>query len=149
MRERGFTLVELVIVLAIGGLLAGIVVAALQQHIAKSRQVQAILDLKEISEKIRLIDKTSGALPATLAAAGFGAKLDPWSRPYEYLDIRAAGTSQARKDKKLKPLNSDFDLYSMGPDGLTNKSLVNSSSRDDIVRARDGAFIGTAEEFDP
>lgn len=149
MRQRGFTLVELVIVLAIGGLLAAVVVSALQQYIAKSRQVQAILDLKEMSEKIRLIDKSGGALPATLADAGFGAKLDPWSRPYEYLNIRVAGTSQARKDKKLKPLNSDFDLYSMGPDGLTNKSLVNSKSRDDIVRARDGAFIGTAEEFDP
>ncbi len=149
MRPRGFTLVELMIVLAIGGLIATIVVSALQRHIEKSRQIQAILDLKEMSEKIRQLDKSGGALPAALADAGYGGKLDPWGRPYEYLDIRVAGTSQARKDKKLKPLNSDFDLYSMGPDGLTNKSLVNARSRDDVVRARDGGFIGTAEEFDP
>ena len=149
MRARGFTLVEIMIVLAIGGLLGAIVLSALQQHLVKSRQIQAILDLKEMSEKIRQLDKSTGALPATLADAGFGARLDPWSRPYEYLNIRVAGTSQARKDKKLKPLNSDFDLYSMGPDGLTNKSLNNSKSRDDLVRARDGGFIGTAEEFDP
>ncbi len=107
MRARGFTLVEVMIVLAIAGLLAAIVLAGLQQHI------------------------------------------DPWGRPYQYLNIRVSGTSNARKDKKLKPLNSDFDLYSMGPDGLTNKSLNNAKSRDDVVRARDGGFIGTAEEFDP
>ena len=149
MRARGFTLVEVMIVLAIAGLLAAIVLAGLQQHIEKSRQVQAILDLKEMSEKIRQLDKTGGALPATLADAGYGTRLDPWGRPYEYLNIRVSGTSNARKDKKLKPLNSDFDLYSVGPDGLTNKSLNNASSRDDVVRARDGGFIGTAEEFDP
>ena len=49
----------------------------------------------------------------------------------------------------LAPLNSDFDLYTVGPDGITHASLGNSASRDDIVRARDGGFIGTAEEFDP
>ena len=32
---------------------------------------------------------------------------------------------------------------------LRNASLANAVSRDDIVRARDGGFIGTAEEFDP
>jgi general secretion pathway protein G len=46
-------------------------------------------------------------------------------------------------------LNSDFDLYSVGRDGLTAASLLNSKSRDDVVRARDGSFVGTAQEFDP
>ena len=59
------------------------------------------------------------------------------------------GNGHARKDKVLKPLNSDFDLYSVGPDGQTQASLTSSVSRDDVVRARDGAFIGTAAEFDP
>ena len=31
----------------------------------------------------------------------------------------------------------------------TAASLGSSNSRDDVIRARDGAFIGTAEEFDP
>ena len=147
---RGFTLVELVIVLAIAAIIIGITVPALQQYIERSRRVQAILDLKEMSTKIRELDKTAGALPNSLADAGYGGKADPWGRPYEYFNLRtAAGNGQARKDKKLAPLNSDFDLYSVGPDGLTQASLGHASSRDDIVRARDGGFIGTAEEFDP
>jgi len=147
---RGFTVVELVIVLAIAGIIVAISVPALQQYIERSRRVQAILDLKEMSTKIRDIDKTTGALPNSLADAGFAGRTDPWGRSYEYFNLRAAtGNGQARKDKKLAPLNSDFDLYSVGPDGLTQASLGHASSRDDIVRARDGGFIGTAEEFDP
>jgi len=61
----------------------------------------------------------------------------------------AHGNGQARQDKILRPLNSDFDLYSIGPDGLTLPSLAKPESRDDIVRARDGAFVGPASEFDP
>ena len=75
---------------------------------------------------------------------------DPWNHPYEYLNLRTGeGNGISRKDKKLAPLNSDFDLYTVGPDGITNTSLLHAASRDDIVRARDGGFIGTAEEFDP
>jgi general secretion pathway protein G len=66
-----------------------------------------------------------------------------------FYDIRVNGTGGARRDHKLSPLNSDFDLYSVGRDQQTAASLADSRSRDDIVRARDGGFIGTAEEFDP
>ncbi len=79
-----------------------------------------------------------------------GGKADPWGHPYEYFNlITAKGNGQARKDKKLAPLNTDFDLYSVGPDGQTAASLVNKASRDDTVRARDGGFIGLASDFDP
>ena len=89
-------------------------------------------------------------LPDTLADVSLDTKVDPWNRPYQYFNLRTAkGNGQARKDKKLAPLNSDFDLYSVGPDGLTAAQLNNSKSRDDVVRARDGGFLGTAEEFDP
>ena len=149
-RAGGFTVVELVIVLAIAGILVAIAFPAVQEYIEKSRRTQAILDIKEMSEAIRASDKTSGALPASLAAAGYANKTDPWGNAYQYFNLRdSVGNGVARKDKKLAPLNSDFDLYSIGPDGLTQASLGNANSRDDIVRARDGAFIGTAQEFDP
>jgi general secretion pathway protein G len=149
-RVGGFTVAELVIVLAIAGILVAIAFPAVQEYIEKSRRTQAILDIKEMSEAIRASDKTSGALPASLAAAGYANKTDPWGNAYQYFNLRdSVGNGVARKDKKLAPLNSDFDLYSIGPDGLTQASLGNASSRDDIVRARDGAFIGTAQEFDP
>jgi len=149
-RAQGFTVVELVIVLAIAGIIIAMTIPAVQEYIEKSRRTQAILDIKEMSEKIRSTDKSTGVLPNALADVGFGGKTDPWGNAYQYYNLRAGtGNGVARKDKRLAPLNSDFDLYSIGPDGLTQASLGHASSRDDVVRARDGAFIGTAQEFDP
>jgi general secretion pathway protein G len=52
-----------------------------------------------------------------------------------------------RKDGKLNPLNTDFDLYSLGRDGESRETLNARPSRDDIVRANNGAFIGLAEDY--
>ena len=146
----GFTFVELLLVLAIIAIIFAIAVPAMQTYIDRGRRAQAIMDLQEMSDAIKKLDKTTGLLPATLAAAGFTNRLDPWGNAYEYRNLRTGtGNGIARKDKKLSPLNSDFDLYAVGPDRVTNASLLHADSRDDIVRARDGLFIGTAEEFDP
>ena len=45
------------------------------------------------------------------------------------------------------PLNTDYDLYSMGRDGKSKTPLTASESHDDIVRALDGEFVGLASEF--
>jgi general secretion pathway protein G len=55
----------------------------------------------------------------------------------------------ARKRQNEFPITTDFDLYSMGPDGETHQNLLNSKSRDDIVRADEGAFVGKASTYDP
>lgn len=150
MAMRGFSLVEMVIAIAIGGILVAIVVPAIQGSMEKGRISQAVLEIGDMSTAIRKKAKSSGTLPDSLGAAGFGGRVDPWGRPYEYFNlVSSKGNGQARKDKKLAPLNSDFDLYSVGSDGQTAASLVNAKSRDDIVRARDGGFIGLASDFDP
>jgi general secretion pathway protein G len=75
--------------------------------------------------------------------------LDPWGNEYQYLNIRAAGGGVGgfRKDGNLNPLNTDFDLYSMGADGSSAGPLSAKKSRDDIVRANNGAFIGLGEDY--
>jgi len=45
------------------------------------------------------------------------------------------------------PLNTDYDLYSQGPDGQSVSPLTAAKSRDDIIRANNGDFIGTAEDY--
>lgn len=149
-QERGFTIVEMVMVALVIGLIFAVAVPMYSRYILKSRVVEATVDIGEMSKKIRAYELANGALPSTLADAGYSGKTDPWGFAYEYKNlVTSTGNGQARKDKKLAPLNSDFDLYSVGPDGMTQSSLGHSSSRDDIVRARDGKFVGLAEEFDP
>jgi general secretion pathway protein G len=54
---------------------------------------------------------------------------------------------QARKDHNLVPINSDFDLFSPGPDGKSTGPLTAKASRDDIVRGSDGAYVGPAKDY--
>ena len=149
MIARGFTAIELVIVLLILAVLVWIGVPSYQSYIARSHVVDAVTTVSRISKDIHDYEVRTGALPATLADVNYAGRLDPWGRPYVYLNLRATHGAGGRKDKSLKPINSDFDLYSVGPDGVTAASLNNSASRDDVLRARDGGFYGTAEEFDP
>lgn len=150
MPDRGFTLVEIVIVIAIAGILVWIGVPVVQGYMDRARVAQAVTEIGDMSTKIRAQIRSKGALPDSLDAAGFGGRADPWGHPYQYLNLfTSKGNGVARKDKKLAPLNSDFDLYSVGADGDTAASLVNAKSRDDVVRARDGGFIGLASDFDP
>jgi general secretion pathway protein G len=149
-RCRAFTLVEMLLVLAIAGVVLAIALPSYQSYVMRGRVAQAKVDISDIQATIKRYEKSKGELPDDLNIVGLATKTDPWGRGYAYYNIRTGhGNGIARKDKKLAPLNSDFDLYSIGPDAVTHASLGNSASRDDIVRARDGAFVGTAEEFDP
>jgi len=57
------------------------------------------------------------------------------------------GIGGARKDRFLVPINSDFDLYSMGVDGESVGPLTAIKSHDDIIRANDGGYYGLASNF--
>ena len=78
-----------------------------------------------------------------------GGLLDPWTHPYQYLRINGANIkgSSLRKDKSLVPVNTDFDLYSMGKDGASVSPFTAKQSRDDIVRANNGKFVGLAADY--
>jgi general secretion pathway protein G len=73
--------------------------------------------------------------------------LDPWGAPYVYLNLDGVPIGLMRKDQALVPINSDYDLYSKGPDGASVAPLTAVTSRDDIVRANNGSFIGIASDY--
>lgn len=57
--------------------------------------------------------------------------------------------SQIRLDQLGDSLNSDYDLYSCGKDGASAPSIDDPLSLDDVVRGRDGAYIGPVSQFEP
>ena len=77
-----------------------------------------------------------------------GTLRDPWGKPYQYLVVaKAKGKGKLRKDRFLVPISSDFDLYSMGPDGKSVPPLTAKVSQDDISRANEGGYVGLASEY--
>lgn len=144
-RRAGFTLIELLTAMAVLGLIAAIAGPTYSAHVNRGRTAKAIADIKSIEMGLERFLTARGRYPATLAEAGI-ALTDPWGRAYRYLNMDGAKVGQVRKDKSLHPLNTDYDLYSVGPDGKTATPLTAQISRDDIIRARNGSFVGPAKD---
>ena len=149
-RGSGWTIVEMLMVIAIIGVLASVALPKYQDYRERVRVAQAITDIAAINTRIRLRMNDIRNPPGSLAEMGLDSLRDPWGRPYQYL--RLAGlkgiAGKARKNKNLVPLNSDFDLYSMGKDGKSAGPLTAQASRDDVILANDGRFIGLASDYE-
>lgn len=149
----GFTLVEILVVIAVMAILATLAIPAYSQYVDKARNARAVAEIRGLDESITsYYSDHSNQYPAALADLGGVVLTDPWGQAYQYLKIEGAnltGKGSLRKDKFLNPLNSDYDLYSMGKDGLSQRPLTAAKSRDDIVRANNGRFVGLASDFDP
>ena len=147
-RSAGFTLIELMVSIAILGTLVGIGIPAYTNYIYKARIAKAIGEISVLQKEIMAYEAVNETLPDDLNAIGRGELLDPWGNPYEYLNITTAmGLGGVRKDRFLVPLNTDFDLYSMGKDGESKAPLTAAASFDDILRANNGRYIGLASAF--
>lgn len=143
----GFTLIELILVVAIIGVLASIAIPAYQDYQEKARIYGAVTDITSMAAKIEAYYQDAREYPDSLAEIGLGGKLDPWGRPYQYLNLLKYGNGGARRDKFLNPLNSDFDLYSSGKDGATRLPISQRDSLDDVIRINDGKFVDLASKF--
>jgi general secretion pathway protein G len=146
--QDGFTLIELLIIFALIGIIAAIAVPNLVQVFEKARLKRAALDIQMIELDLSDYTRTYDELPDSLADLHEQLPLDPWGRPYRYLVFRGPGwRSQARKDRFLVPINSEYDLYSVGKDGESKPPLQNKVSRDDFIRANDGAYLGLGRDY--
>lgn len=145
---RGFTLIELTLVVAVVAVLALLAFPKYADYKERVRVTQARQDIVLMSVTIALYWNDARDYPSSLAVVGLDSRLDPWGRPYRYLNLQGGhGHGHARKDHSLVPINTDFDLYSMGPDGRSAPPLTAQHSRDDIVRANNGQFVGVASTY--
>ena len=185
-RARGFTFIEVMVAVAIVGVLASIAGSSYAKYVEKAKVARAIAEMQGIAKHLDAAVVDDGGPPASLADLAIPIPPDPWGHPYEYLQIAGnlppgmsaidgdglpdvaappAGTgggsggaqggggggapaiAAARKDRFLVPINSDYDLYSRGADGLTRPQLHDKDSQDDVIRGANGSYYGLAEGF--
>lgn len=108
-RVTGLTLVELMLVVLLVGVLAGIAMPMYSNYRERINRSTAIMDIKVLQLLITDYAANGGSFPASLADIGNGGKLDPWGHAYQYLDLtpparavmRARTTSSTRSTLTL------------------------------------------------
>jgi general secretion pathway protein G len=145
----GFTLVELIVVVAIVMILALISIPAFTEYITMTKNKRSIADLNTIDKAITayVIDKNT--LPPTgtcLSDVGMGNMKDPWSRSYVYKNLGDAD-AEPRQDRFFQQLNYDYDLFSTGIDGLSGPAFADAGSPDDLVRDNNGSYFSMRDDL--
>ncbi len=124
-RTSGFTLIEVMVVLVILGILAGLIIPRIMERPEEARRMKAEMQIKAMETALRMykLDNgfyptteqglealvsppSSGRRPTAWRQGGYLEKgrvpLDPWKNPYVYISPGRHG---------------DFDLMSYGADG--------------------------------
>ncbi len=109
-RQAGFTLLELLVIIVILGILAGLVVPRLMDQPDKARQVKAKMQIENISLAIQQYKLEKGKYPTTqhglsVLVPDYLPKIpaDPWDNEYVY---KSPGDN-----------GRDFEIISLGADG--------------------------------
>jgi len=146
--QQGVTLLECMVVVGMCGILAAIAFPAYFSAVQRAKVGKATSDIAEMASAISRYISDNDIPPPNLAAISFDTRLDPWGRAYVYLSFTGLrGRGQMRKDRSLNPLNTRYDLYSLGKDGESRLPLTVPVSKDDVILAFDGSYIGLAKDF--
>ncbi len=117
--KGGFTLIEILLVVVIIGILAGIALPKLSGHTRRAEITRARAEIENIGTALAQYEMDLGEFPRSLqelvTSPGSdrwngpylqkGVPNDPWKRPYVYV---YPGQRNPRS----------YDLYSLGPDGV-------------------------------
>jgi len=148
--SRGFTIAEFVITAMLATLLLTMMIPATLTMIEEARNRKVVDDLQEMEDRIDAFHKANARYPLSLIEIYSSIPIDPWGNPYQYLDIADAPNQHRIKPRKYKHeynINDDYDLYSMGADGRSEAPLTAKPSRDDIIRANNGHYLGSVLDY--
>lgn len=133
-RAAGFTLIEVMVVVAILAILAAVVVPRIMDEPARAREARAVQDIRAIESALdmykldnyrypttdqgleALVNRPdSGPEPANYRDGGYLRNLpkDPWGNPYQYLSPGRHG---------------EVDIFTYGPDGRSG-----TGQDDDVI----------------
>lgn len=132
-REAGFTLVELLVVLAILGLLVAIATPQVLKYLGRAKVDTAQIEMKSLSTALDLFMIDNGRYPTQEEGLGVlvantdnlsswhgpylksnGVPKDPWGHIYQY---------------RYPGQHGDYDLYTLGPNGDGQGEQSASASR--------------------
>ena len=125
MNQRGFTLIELMVVIVILGILAGLIIPRIMGRPEEARRMKARVQIESIETALKLYKLDNGSYPST--EQGLEALVEAPSvgqLPRAWRDGGYLEKGRVPKDPwdsefiYLSPgVNSDFDLISYGADG--------------------------------
>lgn len=123
--NQGFTLIEIMVVMVILGILAGLIVPRIMGRPEEARRTKARIQMESIETALKLYKLDNGVYPST--EQGLQALVEPPSVGQLPRRWREGGYLEKRKVPKdpwgndyvyLSPgLHGDFDLISYGADG--------------------------------
>ena len=103
----GFTLIEVMIAVAIAGVLGSIAAPIYIGYRERARDAVAIIDLRNIEQAVIVYAaENSGTFPDSLADIDMDDLRDPWGNPYQYLRIEGSdikGNGKLRRDRIAIP----------------------------------------------
>ncbi len=129
--KGGFTLIEILLVVVIIGILAGIALPKLSGHTRRAEITRARAEIENIGTALAQYEMDMGEFPRSLqelvTSPGSdrwngpylpkGVPNDPWRRPYVYV---FPGQRNPRS----------YDLYSLGPDGVESADDIGNWASD-------------------
>lgn len=119
-RAGGFTLLELLVVLVILSLLAGLVGPQVMKHVGASKTKTAQVQIEELATALDVYRLETGAYPTTAQGLALlvekPAGLDAWNGPYLRKPVLPRDPWGREYRYRSPGEHGQYDLYSLGAD---------------------------------
>jgi general secretion pathway protein G len=133
-RSSGFTLIELMVVIVILGILAGLIVPRIMGRPDEAKQLKAKMQIESIETALKLYKLDNGSYPSTdQGLEALVARPDTQPVPRKWRDGGYLEKGRVPKDPwgnsfvYLSPgVNGEYDIVSYGADGVSGGEAKNS-----------------------